>query len=368
VKRNGFHVLIVLGAGLAFAAAIAWPAAALLIECIGDAALPASGFGPGVRQWHLLAHTAGLATVSTVACVAFSIPAIWAIGRTGSSAGRGIMFVGAALLLCPPMVYAFGWDRMAPWLGSSSLRCVLVWSLWAWPVPAWIIGSAWSQRRGSFHEAARMEASGLRTWFSIALPALRTHIALSAVMLFVLFFNDYGVPHACGLTVYATELLGWATSSARPIDTIAPALPSVGVTVVALFIALSLWRRRSAEVEANVSRRRRERCGMMPALAVAAMFVLSWGVPIGALVGDATLHDFDTAIRTYSFDMFGSLGAAVVAGIIVVWIALVAWPHTACRRLALMSAIAFGALPGALIGEALIAAYNRAGLDPEFEH
>ncbi len=363
MKRHWSHTLIVTGAGVAFAAAIAWPTLALLIECLRDATLPVNGFQPGMRQWHLLARTAWLAAGAVVACLVCSLPAVWAIGCAGIHVGRGIMFLGVALLLCPPMVYAFGWDRVAPGFLSPSLRCILVWSLWAWPVPAWVIGSAWSQRRNECREAALLEASGWRLMIAIALPNLRTHIALSAAILFVLFFNDYGVPHACGLTVYATELLGWATSSIHPIDTIAPALPSIGVTAAALLMAVMLWRKQAAEIDITHVSNTYEPKRSGPTLALALMLLLSWGLPIAALVADLSAGDIETAIRTYSHDVIGSLAVSSFAGVIVVWIAVAVWRYHTCRRVAMLWAITFGALPGALIGESLIAAYNRAGFE-----
>jgi len=106
----------------------------------------------------------------------------------------------------------------------------------------------------------------------------------------------------------------------------------------------------------------------MPALALATMLLLSWAVPIGALVADLGVHDIETAIRTYSFDLIGSLVASSVAGVVVVWISIAVWRHNTCRHVALLWAIVFGALPGALIGESLIAAYNRAGFELVYSH
>lgn len=354
---------MVAGAGVAFAASIVWPALALVIECARDSSPPSGGFQPGVRQWLLLARTAGLASGAVLFCLVLAIPGILAVRRLSGSPGRGIIFLAGSLLLCPPMVYAFGWDRGAPWLSSPTLRCLLVWSLWAWPIPAWIIGSAWSKKRYDFHEPASLETDGPKLWITIVLPTLMPYVGLSGIILFVLFFNDYGVPHACGLTVYATELLAWATSSARPIDTLAPALPSVGVTMVALTAAMLLWRRHAPGIHSTIAPNRPEGSQTMPVVTLATMLSVSWIVPLGVLVMEIGTNDVRVGLRTYAPDMIGSLVAGLVAGVVVIGIAVGSWTSPKWHRVLLFLAIIFGALPGALVGEGIVAAYNRSGLN-----
>lgn len=368
MKRNWLHLVVVAAAAFALVASIVFPALALLMACVRDASPPQGGFQPGARQWLLLARTAGLAAGAVVVCLLIALPGIWAVQRLGGSSGRGVLFLAASLLLCPPMVYAFGWDRGAPWLTAPSLRCILVWSTWAWPIPAWIVGTAWFKGRQDFHESAMLETSGPKLWFTMVLPTLGPYVALSAIMLFVLFFNDYGVPHACGLTVYATELLSWATSSTHPIDTLAPALPAVGVTIVALSVAMALWRRHASALHLGVATNRPHEPRTVPGLTLTGMLLVSWFVPVGVLVTDIGLDDVRVGLRTYAPDMVGSLVASLTAGLVVVTIAVGVWSSSTWHRAVLIVAMIFGALPGALVGEGIVAAYNRPGLDGLYSH
>ena len=60
---------------------------------------------------------------------------------------------------------------------------------------------------------------------------------------FLFLLGEYGVPHACALQVFATELLGWASTSNWSIDVVWPALPNTVITAVALLVVLVFWHR-----------------------------------------------------------------------------------------------------------------------------
>ncbi len=368
MRRYGFHILITGLATAAFVAAIAYPTAALIADCLRTGPAPKGGFEFGERLWGLLWRSLWMSCAAVSVCLTYSLPAIFVVGRAKETSSRGFLWMAAALLLCPPMVYVFGWDRVVPVAVEPHLRCILVWALWAWPVPTVIIGWALARYRREYHDAALLETSAWKSFRHVALPNLRSHLALSAIVLFVLFFNDYGVPHACGLNVYATDLLGRATSSTHPANTLLPAIPSLGVTFVALIVAVVLWRRapgfdRPATTEPRVQ---------TPTLAarslVAVMFLVSWGVPIGALVVKLGSEDLERALRTYWFDLLATVGVAAGGGLVVVLLAVGVW-HVRWMRLSFLAwAVVWGVLPGALVGESLIAAYNKPALVSVYAH
>jgi len=397
VRRNGYHVLLTALAAAAFVAAIAYPTAALIADCLRTSPAPKGGFEIGERLWGLLWRSLWLSCSAVTVCMAYSLPAVCSVGRAREVSSRGLRWMGAALLLCPPMVYVFGWDRAIPSLLEPHIRCILVWALWTWPVPALIIGRSLARYRDEYHDAALLEASAWEGFRDVALPNLRSHIALAAIVLFVLFFNDYGVPHACGLNVYATDLLGRATSSSYPADTVLPALPSLGVTVVALFIAAALWRSSPgidrpplAQAPSLDARGRNDPAGSRTFQAsaetrkpkpaarvwhrfahsgvVAVMFLVSWGVPIVALVVKLSSADPGRALRTYWFDLIATVGVAMGAGVVVVLLAVGVWQVRWMRLSFLAWAVVWGVLPGAVVGESLVAAYNRPGLNPLYAH
>jgi len=359
VTRDRLHIPLAAIATVAFVAAIAYPTAAVLIDCCRTGWSGERAFEFGPRLWGLLWRSLWMSCAAVTLCLAYSVPAVFVLGRGRQASNRAFLWMCAALLLCPPMVYVFGWDRVVPALLEPHARCVVVWALWAWPVPTLILARAAARYRDEYHDAALLEASPWKGFRHVALPNLLTHAALAAVVLFVLFFNDYGVPHACGLTVYATELLGRATSSTYPADTLVPALPSLAVTSVALVAAATLWRKapgfdRASEQQPHAAVR--SPAGIWVA---AAMFVLAWCVPITALAVKLTTADVERALRTYWYDLLATVGVAVLSGAVVIVVAVGTWQLRRARLVLLVWAMIWGAVPGAVVGESLIAAYNK---------
>ncbi len=361
-----------------FVAVMVWPAVALAGRCIVDGESPVGGFTFSSRQLGLLWRSVWLSGLATVLCLVVALPGAYVVGRVGRLSRRPLLTaMMMVLLLCPPMVYAFGWERLLPAAFNAHARCIGVWALWAWPIPATLIGAGWSRVAHGSHEAALLTTSPAGAFFRVALPALLRYVGLSALIVFILFFNDYGVPHACALLVFSTELLGWAVSSSRSIDTVWPSTLSVGVTALALLAMFAVWGRCAADEDAgNITALQHVRSRGLSLIAYGC-FGVSWVLPMAALV--VTISSpvvFVDAIRTYAADLAWSLGLGVLAGLTVVGMGL-GLARTAdfrvgqeinrlhekpvarfFRRPALVWAVAFGALPGALIGESLVAAYN----------
>ncbi len=349
---------ILIAAGwVVFLLAYVWPAAALIIASAAQGQPPENGFHFSWRQWGLLGRSTALSVVATVACLILSLPGAYLIGRGRRLSQQSLVAASlSALLLCPPMVFAFGWERLLPKDCDPYVRCVAVWTLWAWPIPAFVIGAGWSRGGRRAFEAALLSTSHLRALFHAALPTLFRHIALSGLILFVLFFGDYGVPHACGLIVYSTELLGWATSSAHVIDVVWPAILPTAVTLFVVVLVFQLWRQCVAEDNVDLLS---TRASPLLCLGVFAILIVSLLLPLARLVAElASTKVLSEALRTYGGDLACTLAVAVFSGIVAVGMGM---GMAALRRprLPMLWAILFGALPGALIGEGLVAAYNR---------
>lgn len=357
ISRAVTSVLIAAGWAV-FLLAFVWPAAALILGSAAQGQAPDGGFTFTWRQWGLLWRSGSLSAAATVVCLILSLPGAYLIGQGQRMSRQPLVAASlSAVMLCPPMVFAFGWERILPHDFDPFLRCVAVWALWAWPIPAWVIGAGWSRGGRAVFEAALLSTSHLRAFIHVALPTLIRHIALSALILFVVFFSDYGVPHACGLTVYTTELLGWATSSSRLIDVVWSAILPTAVTLLVLVVVFQLWRRcdRDELVDASLI----ERPSSLLHLLVFTIFVASWLLPMGTLlVKLASTSVIVEALRIYGGDLTCSLAVAILSGIVAVGmgvgIAAIRLPSVP-----VVWAVIFGALPGALIGESLVAAYNR---------
>ena len=342
-----------------FLAAIGWPTLALLGRCVWQGEPPQGGFEFSTRQLGLLWRSVWLSSSATVLCLIFAIPSAYVLGSARRFSQRPVI-LGALmlLLLTPPMVCAFGWERLLPASFDAHARCITLWALWLWPIPALVIGMGWSRSARGVFEAATLATSGWRAFICVALPSLSRYIAVSATIVFLLCLRDYGVPHSCGLLVFPTELLGWAQDSTNTIDAVWPSLPVVVMTVALLSVALRPgWFSTQDAPDAGVSPSRPP--GYWVRLMAIACFSGSWLIPVGALtIKLASLAAMAEAVQTYGRDLGWSLLLGAGAGIVTAVAGLAIMAESRFRGVMLFWALAFGALPGALVGESLVAAYN----------
>lgn len=356
-----------------FVAAVAWPIAALGIRLAEEGAASVAGWWPDGRQQALLGKSLALAAAASVAGVILgSLPLALSRWQGDLLGFTGVRALLAAAVLFPPMVYQFGWDRLLPAGLSPESKCMATWSLWSWPIPLAILSAGWRRRGLAVYEAARLEASPPHALVRVALPMLAREMALSLLLLFSLFFADYGVPHACGLLVYSTEILSWATSSSRIADTLAPsaAMMVIQLAVVAAGTVAATRVLRDGSGTVAPAPRAGSRHPWSAVWPVAAMFALGQALPLGALVLHAgSWWSFINSWEVHGGDLAWSAATAFVAAALVVLAAaglLSLIPVRRRRALltwtagsATLVTLCLGAIPGALTGSAFIAAYNR---------
>ena len=313
-----------------------------------------------LRYWVLLGRSAWLALGGAVLSVVLALPGAYVVGRVGSLSARPV--VGALLLaplLLPPMVYAFGWQGLAPRILPDELRCMWVWASWCWPIPAALIGTGWARRgRGAF-EAAVLEASAGRAFFRAVLPMLARQAALGGLIVLGLLIGEYSVPHACNLVVVATSLLGWASQSSRPADVLVPSLPLVVLMLAALAVAGWMWRRQSGDET--------ETAGAQPATTrSAALTAVMVGVvgatvmlPVVSLAQRLeSVAVMGEALATYRAELATSVAVAVTAGAVSVLMGVSLLASGRRPTFVLVAALALGIMPGALVGEAVLVAFR----------
>lgn len=352
---------------LTFVTAIAWPGIALVASTIGQGVSPQDGFGFSSRQMLLLWRSVWMAGLATGLAVGISLPVALVIGRSGRLCNSAFVVAGlSAVLFCPPMVFAFGWERMLPGWFDPRVRCVAVWSLWAWPIAALIVGAGWARTGRRSYEAASLSAGPVRAFLWAALPSLWRHISLGSVIIFALLVGEYTVPHACGVVVYSTELLGWAANSVNTIDSVWPALPVVGLVVIGVVfawrIAFACLDEAAVDVPASLGSRK------LTALA-GGLFAVSWMVPLAGLAKRSGGVDaLRTALDVYGRDMAFSIGVAGLAGLLVACVGIAVATSPRLGGFIAMIALGWGVVPGALTGEAMVAAYNRASFAAIYDH
>ncbi len=357
------RILLFLVSGAIYLAAIVLPAVALVWTSIDQGLAPREGFIYSQGQVALLGRTFLLALSAALICIPPAVAAgVLACWRKPHPLSVAIVTAG---LMCPPMVYSFGWLRLFPPSLAPEIRCVAGWVLWAWPVAAIVIAAGWARAGKEAYQAATLSTSPLFAFIRVGLPALRPHIFLAAMLMFVLFSCDYGMPHGFGLRVYATELLAWASESNNTIDVLWPAMLPLGITAIALGAVLVAIRRcgfhesdRGGEIENR------------PGWRVAALICMAagWALPLIALSRPLTAKVFGETWRTYQMDLAASIGGAGVAAMLIMLLGLGFVMIGRSRKSILFVAILLGALPGAVVGQALIAAYNGPSFQWLYDH
>jgi iron(III) transport system substrate-binding protein len=345
---GGHAIFLLLASAAIYLAAIAWPAVALVWSSIVQGAAPRDGFGFSYGQIALLGRTFLLTIAAAILCLP---PAVGAGVLAWSRRPHPlIVAILAAGLMCPPMVYSFGWLRLFPLGVAPEIRCVVGWVLWAWPVAAILIGAGWANTGKQAFLAATLSTSPLSAFVRVGLPALRPHVFLAAMLMFVLFFGDYGVPHAFGLRMYATELLAWASESNHTIDVLWPALLPVAITAIALGVILLAIRRCGFYEDEQVG----EIEGRTGWRVTAQLFLaVGWLLPLIALSRPLTPTIFAETWRTYRMDLAASMGAAGVAAILIMLLSLGFAATGRWRKALLFGALLFGVLPGPVIDSLL---------------
>ncbi|MFQ5413648.1 MAG: ABC transporter permease subunit [Phycisphaerae bacterium] len=359
-----------------FIASVVWPSIALVVRSVEQGLSPTDGFALSSNQLGLLWRSVWLSGGATLMCVVVALPGACVMGRMGRLSRRpGVTAAVIACLLCPPMVYAFGWEQVLAALhrpiptGLNELRCIVVWALWAWPIPAIIIGAGWNRVGRCAFDAAILVASRPAAVCRVVLPLLSGYVALAALVLFALFMGEYGVPHACGLSVYATDLLGRASSSSRVMDTAWASLPPGVVTGATLLAVYMVWRRCDPGGDVTCPAHDASGASRVVTVLVGAVVVVAFFVPIAALLGHVrSLRTCLGAAPMYGRDIAWSLGTAALAGAAGIAVGVGLPRLRSLRRVAVAWAVLFGTLPGALIGVALVAAYNRPLTGSVYDH
>ncbi len=339
------------------------PTAALLIRGgLGEISSTASLF-PSDRQLGLLFKTITLAVCGTLLATVLAIPGAFVIG--GSRRLTQLPFLTALIvlpLLLPPMVMAFGWQKIlgAHWSTSWSplFRTVWIWASWAWPIPALILGTGWSRTGRDIYESSIQETTALIAFVRAVLPSLSRHVLLSGIILMVVFLGEYTIPHANGVFVTASDLVDIVGSTAPEQGisaTLYASIPLTGISLLMLIICRLIWpaamQDRGYEGRVTVSTR-------YAALTVSVILVTT-ATPLFVLFWRPQLpQELLETWTTYSGELVATWGMCLFAGVLGTVIGLTIALQRGWRWPAMLVAIPAAVVPGALVGIGILAAYQ----------
>lgn len=356
-----------------FGLAVGAPLIGLLIDVVSSGQPPRGGWWLSEGQWMLLGKSAVLGSLAGIGSLVLAVPGAMVIAGRRGSVRPILMVLFVCPLLFPPTVTAFGWDKLtasdAPlagalrWAGLAALtegpaRTVWVWSCWLWPVAALLLWIGWRRQGRAAYELAIIDAGRARALVFGALPAMRLFPAAAWIAVFAICMTDYQVPHACGQLVYATELMSWVTETGRSIDVAWPALPLVGL-IVLVVVGLLRWARRGMDFW-TFETRGRSLGGPRSVIVLCIVVGVTVAAPIGALIVSTDLGPAMTrAWAVYAGELGDSLA---VAGAAMIGSVLVGEALCGGGRVGHLLAVVMllgGVLPGALVGQSLVATYLR---------
>ncbi len=218
------------------------------------------------RQWRLMEHSLALSSLVTLLTMAVGVPLGMLLGKTDLPLRRVFVVVFVIPLLIPPYITAVSWFDLlgregllarlvGPAFAETSAKLLFglpgcVWVLFATflPIPLLLTMVFLRTVNPRLEEAARL-VSGWRTVLrGITFPMLLPGILLSALLIFLLSFGEYGVPNFLRYDVFPVESFTQFSASYNVKAAIAAAMPLAGVTFMAILLEDLFLRERTYQL------------------------------------------------------------------------------------------------------------------------
>jgi len=397
VKRWGFDV-VALGA---FALLLVPPLVAIGASVL-QALLAALAHGTlpwDARSLTLLGRSVLIAVGSAALAIALGLPYAVLTARTDIPGRRAWRLLALLPLALPPYAAAIAWFELlgnsgpvadmlklagAPGFtrpgsgpGPATHLWAAVWVLGSllWPAAAFLGGRALEAAPAVLEEEARIWTSHGRALWAAAAPTLRPALAAAGLLVGLIAAADFGVPATFSLAVYTVDLQSEFAASREYARAWALATPYwLGV----LPLVLLQWRLLEATPLAGAGGAatslaplplgRAQRSG--GALYCALVLIVTVGVPLAGLLRSAGGPDvYPRVLAEAAAPILTSIGSGAAAAVAATLLALVVaqamesgppW-RAEVRALVEGTALLPYALPGALVGIAVITCLNRPG-------
>lgn len=357
----------------------------LVIAAVRTLAQPAHGFLDPVAVQMLL-RSAQLAGLAVLIATALGVPFGWLTARF-KLPGRKLLLAGSLLpLLLPTYCATLAWEllllREGP-LNTTLLRlgwihrplaadgslpmAALVLAFIYWPVMAWCTRLAARSVPPMLEDAARLHLTDAKAAGWSVRPALWSALPAGALLVFLLALADFGVPNTLGVPVYPVEVVNRFQLERDPGVVARFAAPLLLVVVPLVLVQLRFLSRVPLEPLTG------EPVRLLPPGRARWPAVLGCWLVLGAtfLLPLFVLAAYSLPLTTYravwaeSLDHFlNTLMSAGSAAVLAPLLALTCGWATLCRRrpgLDLALSLLY-ALPGSLVGVAMIQVLNRPGV------
>jgi len=336
-----------------------------------------------VRQLQLLVNSVRIAAGVMVLATAIGSPLGFLLARVPMPARNAVRLALALPVVLPTYAQALSWVYLTgsaglatrlfasdalPHLTYSWLGAVIVLSLALYPIPMLATEAAARRLESRLEEAALVVASPMRALARVTFPLLWPSVASSALLTFVLALSDYSVPNLLRQRVYTTEVFTAFAAFYDASRATALALPLIGVAfMVGYLMTIRGTRvldtsRASTRIGVALPRLR-----VVSALTMGVVFGVSVVMPFGVLSAEAgSLAAIGQGLARSGGAVAESLLLAAVAATMICGVSLVLG-HRRARsnqpwgRWLDAALIALFAVPGTIVGVALIQLWNRPG-------
>jgi iron(III) transport system permease protein len=323
------------------------------------------------RQLGLLVNTAILGVGTALTATFVGVPLGVALARVALPARSVLRILLAAPLLLPSYVTGLAWLYLGDveWMRSLP-SAVAVQTVVLYPLSMLMTEAALRGVEPRLEEAASLVARPGRVLWRVTFPLVMPTVLAAALVIFVLAVSDFAVPALLRVRVFTTEIF---TAFAALYDVVRATALAVPLLLVALCVALVSVR--LAGDRLVVTRRRLHGESQMfdgwrpaAALAVACVVMAALLLPIAILAREARhVSSWASVVTGSGAAIRNSLTLAGVGATSVCALAFwLGYGRARATRVAGMAAdvlfIVLFAVPGTIVGVALIGLWNRAGV------
>ncbi|TVQ54787.1 MAG: hypothetical protein EA377_04805 [Phycisphaerales bacterium] len=347
---------------------------------------PGSGY-EARSPWQLLATSTYWAGLVALLAVVIG----WAPGRwLGSLVQRGGFIPLAVFLLVPiclpAYVIFFAWWQSWPadtWLYRWAvehqqvqlvrhLTLLLGMTCWSWPIVSWCVAASMMQTPAQREELLAIDGVSRIGRAIDRFRRDRSMLTLGGLIVFIATFNNVTCFDLAEIFTVGNELRAMKATGANERDVLVAALPAAGLT---MFGAILIWIMLGSTRRHGESAVRAAAAGWSARVWTVVLWTISVAIPLGLLArnlwqspgGRTPAMQWREFTSFYGTGLMNTVIIALITASCAVVIAMgLAWMwqdrRAWVRGLAHAQAIVWlilAAVPGSLIGVALIATYNR---------
>lgn len=380
--RSRTRWLLPLTATLLWLAGAAYPGLLAIGTLVAPATPAVTGYEPIRPAGALLLETTAYAGLVAIAAAVIGWGPGRVLGRRLPAGGFVPLAVLMLLPLCLPAyaVFYVWWQLwpadspvhawavthgMVPALRRATLAVALVG--WSWPIVGWCVAGAVALTPAEHGEMLALDGAGRIRRLLAGLRAAGGGLALGALVVFLVVFDNTTCFDLAEVFTYGNELRAKDALGAPAGEVLRAALPAIAIASAG---AVAVWIALAGRAAGSMRPGERSRGRDLPAVAgVATLLLATLIVPLVLLAGRVgSWTQVEAFVTLYGRDLAGSilravvvagLGGLLAVGLTATWLDERTWVRRAAHaQAALWLAGAF--VPATVAGIALEAAYNTA--------